>query len=174
MRIVTGDTKVVDRGKGDGVYINTSGVGVLREGVDIRPGRAQPGDVVLVSGEISTEAWVDLDDLVRGDCLVNPRAEPTLADVAAAVGLTEQEALARRSAPNAIERAIRATADWAAIPGSNYQGGSAFMRQEARIGFQGWRIASFTTHASVRERVLELCREFPLYRIEERPDLVTA
>ena len=68
-------------------------------------------------------------------------------------GLTEQEALSRRSAPNAIERAIRATADWAAIPGSDYQGGSGLMRQEARIGFQGWRIASFTTHASVRERV---------------------
>ncbi|MCS6828740.1 MAG: hydrogenase expression/formation protein HypE [Caldilinea sp.] len=52
VQIVAGDTKVVDKGHGDGVYINTSGVGVIPDGVDIRPQRAQPGDVVIVSGEI--------------------------------------------------------------------------------------------------------------------------
>ena len=51
--VVTGDTKVVDRGKGDGVFINTSGVGVIPAGVEIAPTRARPGDVVLVSGEIA-------------------------------------------------------------------------------------------------------------------------
>jgi hydrogenase expression/formation protein HypE len=51
--VVTGDTKVVDRGKGDGVFINTSGVGVVPEGIEIDPRRACPGDVVLVSGEIA-------------------------------------------------------------------------------------------------------------------------
>ncbi len=50
--LVTGDTKVVDKGHGDGVYINTSGVGVIPEGVDIKPSNARPGDVVIVSGEI--------------------------------------------------------------------------------------------------------------------------
>jgi len=48
--IVTGDTKVVERGKGDGVFINTTGVGVVPEGVDISGDRAQPGDRILVSG----------------------------------------------------------------------------------------------------------------------------
>ncbi|BAM00480.1 MULTISPECIES: hydrogenase expression/formation protein HypE [Caldilinea] len=52
VQIVAGDTKVVDRGHGDGVYINTSGVGIIPDGIDIRPQRAQPGDVVIVSGEI--------------------------------------------------------------------------------------------------------------------------
>jgi hydrogenase expression/formation protein HypE len=51
--VVTGDTKVVDRGKGDGVFINTSGVGVIPEGIEIAPLRARPGDVVLLSGEIA-------------------------------------------------------------------------------------------------------------------------
>jgi hydrogenase expression/formation protein HypE len=51
--IVTGDTKVVDRGKGDGVFINTSGVGLVAPGVDIAPRRARPGDRVLVSGPIA-------------------------------------------------------------------------------------------------------------------------
>ena len=52
VRLVTGDTKVVDSGSGDGVYINTAGIGVVPDGVDINPRRAQPGDAVLVSGDI--------------------------------------------------------------------------------------------------------------------------
>jgi two-component system C4-dicarboxylate transport sensor histidine kinase DctB len=68
-------------------------------------------------------------------------------------GLTEEEALAARSAPSAIQRAVRATADWTALPADAYVQGEAVMRQEARIGFQGWRMTSFTTYAGVRERV---------------------
>ncbi len=52
VRLATGDTKVVDAGQADGLYINTAGVGLIPEGVDIRPGRATPGDVVIVSGPI--------------------------------------------------------------------------------------------------------------------------
>ena len=51
--LVTGDTKVVDRGKADGIFINTSGIGVIPDGVDIRPNRAQPGDRIIVSGPIA-------------------------------------------------------------------------------------------------------------------------
>lgn len=51
--VVTGDTKVVDRGKGDGVFINTTGIGVVREGVDVAPRRARPGDRLLLSGRIA-------------------------------------------------------------------------------------------------------------------------
>lgn len=50
--LVAGDTKVVDRGHGDGVYINTSGFGIVPEGIDIGPTRAQPGDAIIVSGTI--------------------------------------------------------------------------------------------------------------------------
>ena len=51
--VVTGDTKVVDRGKGDGVYINTSGLGLLADGFEISPRRARPGDAVLLSGAVA-------------------------------------------------------------------------------------------------------------------------
>jgi hydrogenase expression/formation protein HypE len=51
--LVTGDTKVVDRGKGDGIFINTSGVGIVPDGVDIRPARARPGDAIILSGAIA-------------------------------------------------------------------------------------------------------------------------
>ncbi len=49
--IVTGDTKVVERGKGDGVYINTSGIGVI-DGQAIDPSHIEPGDAILVSGDL--------------------------------------------------------------------------------------------------------------------------
>ncbi|MEZ5841501.1 MAG: hydrogenase expression/formation protein HypE [Hyphomicrobiales bacterium] len=50
--IVTGDTKVVERGKADGVFITTTGVGVLPDGLALSADRARPGDVVLISGTI--------------------------------------------------------------------------------------------------------------------------
>lgn len=52
VQVVTGDTKVVDRGRGDGVFINTSGIGILEFGREIGPGRATPGDLLLVNGDI--------------------------------------------------------------------------------------------------------------------------
>jgi len=52
VRIVTGDTKVVEKGHGDGCYINTAGVGVLAEGVDLSGSHCRPGDVVLLSGTL--------------------------------------------------------------------------------------------------------------------------
>ncbi|RMF74290.1 MAG: hydrogenase expression/formation protein HypE, partial [Planctomycetota bacterium] len=50
--VVTGDTKVVDRGKGDGVYINTAGIGVVAPNADVRPRRIRAGDIVLVNGDV--------------------------------------------------------------------------------------------------------------------------
>ncbi len=53
VRIVTGDTKVVARGQADGMYINTAGVGEIREGVSLGVQRVQPGDCVIVSGTMA-------------------------------------------------------------------------------------------------------------------------
>ncbi len=52
VRVVTGDTKVIERGKGDGVFVNTSGIGIIPDGVNIAPNLARAGDAVIVSGEI--------------------------------------------------------------------------------------------------------------------------
>ena len=52
VRIVTGDTKVVNRGHGDGVFINTSGIGVLSDGVELSGTSCKPGDKVIVSGTL--------------------------------------------------------------------------------------------------------------------------
>lgn len=76
VRVVTGDTKVVERGKGDGVFINTSGIGIIPEGVNIAPNLAQAGDVVIVSGEIglhgiaimSVREGLEFDAPIFSDC----------------------------------------------------------------------------------------------------------
>lgn len=80
--IVTGDTKVVDRGRGHGVYINTAGVGWVRDTVDVRPGRIQAGDAVIASGDVGrhgiavmgVRAGLELGSTLQSDCapLVDP------------------------------------------------------------------------------------------------------
>jgi hydrogenase expression/formation protein HypE len=52
VQIVTGDTKVVDKGRGDGLYINTAGIGVVEHSLSIAPRSARAGDAVLVSGDL--------------------------------------------------------------------------------------------------------------------------
>ncbi|MGO9777375.1 MAG: hydrogenase expression/formation protein HypE [Terracidiphilus sp.] len=76
VNIVTGDTKVVERGHGDGCYINTAGVGLLRPGITVSPRRAQPGDAILVSGTIgdhgmaimSVREGLEFESQIRSDC----------------------------------------------------------------------------------------------------------
>jgi hydrogenase expression/formation protein HypE len=76
VRIVTGDTKVVERGHGDGCYINTTGVGILRPGVSVSPLHAMPGDVVIVSGTVgdhgmaimSVREGLEFESQIRSDC----------------------------------------------------------------------------------------------------------
>ncbi len=76
VKIVTGDTKVVERGHGDGCYITTAGVGVVRPGIQLGPHRTQPGDAVIVSGSIgdhgmaimSVREGLEFESPIRSDC----------------------------------------------------------------------------------------------------------
>ena len=76
VQIVTGDTKVVERGHGDGCYITTAGVGVVRTDVQVGPHRALPGDAILVSGTIgdhgmaimSVREGLEFESQIRSDC----------------------------------------------------------------------------------------------------------
>lgn len=73
--IVTGDTKVVDRGKGDGLYINTSGIGIIGAGIEIAPSRIREGDAVVLSGDIGRHGiavmaireGIQLESTIRSD-----------------------------------------------------------------------------------------------------------
>ena len=76
IQIVTGDTKVVERGHGDGCYITTAGVGVLRSNTAVGPKRAKSGDAVIVSGTIgdhgmaimSVREGLEFESQIRSDC----------------------------------------------------------------------------------------------------------
>ena len=68
-------------------------------------------------------------------------------------GYSVDDALTVQDAPSAIQRAIRATADFGQHPPDAWLSGEAVLRSEARIPFRGWRLVSFTTYDSVRERV---------------------
>jgi hydrogenase expression/formation protein HypE len=82
--VVTGDTKVVDHGSGDGIFINTSGIGVIPAGVDIAPTRARPGDVVIVSGEIAVHGIAIMS--VREGLEFETALESDSADLSGLVG----------------------------------------------------------------------------------------
>ena len=76
VKIVTGDTKVVDRGKGDGIFINTSGIGIIEHDLSIVPANIQAGDVILINGDVgrhgiaimATREGLDFETTIESDC----------------------------------------------------------------------------------------------------------
>ena len=74
--VICGDTKVVDKGKGDGIFINTSGIGLIPPGVSLSPDKARPGDAVILSGEIGLHGiaimtqreGLEFDAPIESDC----------------------------------------------------------------------------------------------------------
>ena len=82
--LVTGDTKVVDRGKGDGIYINTAGVGSIVTSQPFGPAEVRPGDVVVLSGDIgrhgiavmAAREKLGFESAIESDCA--PIVEPVL------------------------------------------------------------------------------------------------
>ncbi|MAM24773.1 MAG: two-component system sensor histidine kinase [Rhodobacteraceae bacterium] len=118
--------------------------------------RIQEGGTTLgvIAAEVDLQkferAWAGISDAV---IVTESNGEIILATAPRWRGLTEKEALANHTPQNAIERAIKATADWTALPPDAYLQGEAVMRLENRIPFRGWRMVSFTTYESVREKV---------------------
>lgn len=83
--IITGDTKVVERGKGDGIFINTCGVGSIPEGINLGPNQIRPGDKVIISGSIGNHGIAVLSE--RNGLVFDP---PVLSDTAPLNGLVEE------------------------------------------------------------------------------------
>jgi hydrogenase expression/formation protein HypE len=76
VQLVTGDTKVVDRGKGDGIFINTAGVGVVESRHAISPASVKPGDAIILSGDIgrhgiaimAVREGLEFESTIESDC----------------------------------------------------------------------------------------------------------
>ncbi len=85
VKIVAGDTKVVNKGKADGIFINTSGIGVIQEGVDISPLRIKPSDKIIVSGPVGNHGIAVMAE--RNGISFDP---PVLSDTAPLNGLVKE------------------------------------------------------------------------------------
>jgi hydrogenase expression/formation protein HypE len=91
VRLVTGDTKVVDRGKADGIFINTAGIGVIKPGYNISPVNVKPGDAIMLSGDIgrhgiaimAVREGLEFETTILSDCA--PLADITLSMLATGV-----------------------------------------------------------------------------------------
>ncbi len=85
VHIIAGDTKVVQNGKADGVYINTTGIGIIHPGINISGGNAKPGDVVIVSGSIGDHGIAVL--AARGELNFETQIESDVAPLNGLVSL---------------------------------------------------------------------------------------
>jgi hydrogenase expression/formation protein HypE len=91
VEIITGDTKVVDKGRGDGVFINTTGLGVMEHALEIGPQAVQPGDAILISGDVGRHGMavmavregLQFESAIESDSA--PVHEPVLALLAAGI-----------------------------------------------------------------------------------------
>ncbi|MGI3167685.1 sensor histidine kinase [Pseudooceanicola sp. C21-150M6] len=130
-----------------------------REGIGYRftysrsmESQGAPAGVIMVEVDLQKfeRAWAGISDAVL---VTDSTGQIILATEPRWRGLTEAEALVREPPDSAIQRAIQATADWSVLPADAYVRGEAVMRVSSRLPFRGWEIASFTTYASVREKV---------------------
>jgi hydrogenase expression/formation protein HypE len=85
VKIVAGDTKVVNKGKGDGIFINTSGVGLIKKGIDISPLKVRPSDKVIISGSVGNHGISIIAE--RNGISFNP---PIISDTAPLNGLVDR------------------------------------------------------------------------------------
>ena len=112
----------------------------------------KPLGVIVVEADMAAleRSWAGISDAVA---VTNTEGEIILASEPRWRGRSVAQALEARSAPSAIRRALQYTADWTGDVPDAYLRGTAVMRTEAKLPFRGWRMISFTTYDSVRERV---------------------
>ncbi|HET6635549.1 MAG TPA: hydrogenase expression/formation protein HypE [Streptomyces sp.] len=193
VQVATGDTKVVESGHGDGIYINTAGIGLVPDGVDIRPTRAEPGDVIIVSGAIgehgvavlSKREGLEFGTGVRSDCA------PLGGLVEAMLAVTPDLHVLRDPTRGGLAAALNEIAESAGV-GVSVQESTVPVPEEvanacSMLGLDPWYVANegklvaFVPRAQA-DAVLEAMRAHPLGAaaavvgecVEEHPGMVVA
>lgn len=175
VQIVAGDTKVVDRGKGDGIFITTSGVGLIPTGITIAPRRVLPGDVILVSGDLgrhgiailSVREGLAFEAPIESDCA--PLHESIAALINAGVDIHCARDLTRGGLSAALneiaeDAGLHITVNEAAIPVSEPVSGACEMLglDPLYVACEG-RMALFVA-APDADRALAILRSLPVSR----------
>lgn len=127
VQLVTGDTKVVDRGKGDGIFLNTAGIGVIEHAGIIAPSQVQPGDLVLLNGDVARHGMaimavregLEFETTIDSDCA--PLVAPVRALLQAGVEVHCLRDLTRGGLAGAVieiaeSASVAVTLNEAAIP----------------------------------------------------------
>jgi hydrogenase expression/formation protein HypE len=76
VKVITGDTKVVEKNKGDGIFINTTGIGIVKNNINISPSQVETGDIILLSGDIgrhgiaimASRENLEFETTIKSDC----------------------------------------------------------------------------------------------------------
>jgi len=169
--IVTGDTKVVDRGKGDGLFVNTAGIGLIEHDRVIAPASLQPGDVILLSGDVGRHGMavmaaregLEFESDIESDCA--PLAGPVLALLEAGVPIHCLRDLTRGGLASAAVEIAEASGlhlrlDERAIPvREDVQGACEILGFDPLYIANEGRFIAFVPAEAV-DRALEILRRF--------------
>ncbi len=173
VRLVTGDTKVVDQGHGDGIFINTAGIGLVEAPFEIGPQRVEPGDAVLVSGDLgahgvailSVREGLEFDAPILSDTA--PLWAPVQALLRAGVEVHCLRDLTRGGLASALNeiaqaRGVVISLEEAAIPVSEpVKGACEILGLDPLYVANEGRFVAFVPAAQV-ERALEVLRSVPV------------
>jgi hydrogenase expression/formation protein HypE len=170
--IVTGDTKVVDRGKGDGIFINTAGIGWVAPGIEISPARVKTGDVILLSGDLgrhgvaimSVREGIRFEGALQSDCaLLSELVQAMLAagaDIHCLRDLT-RGGLAAALNEIALDAGVGMEIEEAAIPVAEPVAAACeLLGLDPLYAANEGRLVAFVSAASA-DRVLEIMRRHP-------------
>ena len=190
VQIVTGDTKVVERGHGDGCYITTAGIGVLREGIEVGPRRARAGDAILVSGTIgdhgmaimSVREGLEFESQIRSDCAALNGMIAEVLDAAASPQGCAVHAMrdpTRGGLASTLNEIAQASGVGMAIDEARLPVRVEVQSACELLGLDPVYVANegkavFFVAAEAAERVLEVLRAHPLGRDAARIGQVTA
>ncbi len=173
VQIVTGDTKVVDRGKGDGVFINTAGIGLVEHGLEISPASVRAGDAVLLSGDIGRHGiaimaqreGLAFESEIASDCA--PLAEPVRLLIEAGVSVRCLRDLTRGGLGSALIEIAEAAKlhvhiDERAVPvREDVRGACEILGLDPLFVANEGRFAAFVAPEDA-DRALEILRAHPL------------
>jgi len=171
--IVTGDTKVVEHGKGDGLYISTAGVGIIEHKLAIGPAHIRPGDAVILSGDIGRHGMaimavregLSFESTIESDCA--PLAAPVAALLAAGIEVHCLRDLTRGGLATALielaeTRGLDISVDEQAIPVcEEVRGACEILGLEPMYVANEGRFVCFVPRSEVDEALGVLARTAP-------------
>lgn len=184
VRIVAGDTKVVGKGQGDGLFINTAGIGEVPPGLQLGPHLAGPGDVVLVSGTMGDHGMailcaredLEFDGQLESDCAALPDLVETMLRAGAIHALRDPTRGGLAASLNELARASGAgiRIEEARVPiAEKVQGACELLGLDPlHVANEGKLVAIVAAEAA--DAILEAMRRHPLGRQAARIGEVTA